>query len=148
MTKKIVTILVACFALLLFSNIVFAENAGEEVKDSWDKTTQSMQNAGKTVENTMKATGNNIEGTMKNAGDKMSSSVTGTTHNIRTNNPIHNNPTAYNATRTSTNTGFLGMGNNTMWSTWLIIAILAVAIVALVWYYGMQNTKSTKSRNE
>lgn len=147
MTKKIITILVACFTLLLFSNITFAENAGEEVKDSWDKTTQSMQNAGATVGNTMKAAGNNIEGTMKNAGDKIGTTLTGN-DNMRTNNPTHNNPTTYNATRTSTNTGFLGIANNTMWSTWLIIAILAVAIVALVWYYGMQNTKSTKSRNE
>lgn len=146
MTKKIITILVTCFTLLLFSNIAFAENAGEEVKDSWDKTTQSMQNAGATVGNTMQAAGNNIEGTMKNAGDKMGTALTGTNDDMRKNND--DNPALYSATRTSTDTGFLGMGNNTMWTTWLILAVLTVAIVGLVWYYGMQNTKSTNSRNE
>ena len=144
MTKKIITILVACFAIFLFSNIVFAENAGEEMKDSWDKTTQSMQNAGATVGNTMQSAGNNIGDAMKSAGDKMGTALTDTNDDMRTNND--DNPASYTATRTSTD--FLGMGNNTMWTTWLILAILTVAIVGLVWYYGMQNTKGSKSRNE
>lgn len=146
MTKKIITILVACFTLLLFSNIAFAENAGEEVKDSWDKTTQSMQNAGETVGNTMQSAGNNIEGAMKNVGDKMGTALTGNNYDMAKKN--NDDPDLYSATRTSTDTSFLGMGNNTMWTTWLILAILTVAIVGLVWYYGMQNTKSTNSRNE
>lgn len=146
MTKKIITILVACFALFLFSNIAFAENAGEEIKDSWDKTTQSMQNAGATVGNTMKNAGDNIGDAMKNTGDKMGATLTDTDTNdrMRTNND--DNPASYTATRTSTD--FLGIRNNTMWTTWLILAILTVAIVGLVWYYGMQNTNNSRSRNE
>ena len=50
---------------------------------------------------------------------------------------------AYNATRTSVDTQagtFMGM-NSTAW-TWLIMAIAAIAIVALVWYYGTQRQSS------
>ena len=40
-------------------------------------------------------------------------------------------------TTDTTNGTFLGMSSNT-W-TWFVLAIVAIAIVGLVWYYAMQN---------
>ena len=84
-----------------------------------------------------------------------------TTHNTvgmnNNNNTLNNNNTTamgttntgYTANRTATtrtttaNTGtFLGM-TSTAW-TWLILAIAAVVIVALVWYYSNQISNSKK----
>lgn len=42
----------------------------------------------------------------------------------------------YTATRTATDNTLMGM-NATAW-TWLIIGVVAIAIVALVWYYSLQ----------
>ena len=55
----------------------------------------------------------------------------------------------YTATRTATTgTGntFLGM-NATTW-TWIIMAIVGIAIVALVWYYGKQNELTSHNHDD
>ena len=51
------------------------------------------------------------------------------------------------ATRTNTNATWLGM-DATMW-TWLIMAILGVAIVAMIWFYAKQdNTEQSEQHYE
>ncbi len=66
---------------------------------------------------------------------------TGTTNENQGNADTMGGSTNYNATRTSTDDAtFLGMTANG-W-TWLIMAILAVAIVALVWFYAKQRSDS------
>lgn len=126
MTKKIITFFITLFTLFLFSHVVFAENAGAEIKDSWNKAANTVQNAT-----------NHVEGAMKDAGDGIKSGMQGATNTAArtTTTPTNNN---YMATRTNAN-AFLGMNSNTMW-TWFVLAILAVAIIGLIWYYGMQNT--------
>ena len=80
---------------------------------------------------------NKVDGTAKN--------TTGTTATNRTTTGTTNTD-GYTATRTTTGTRttFMGM-TSTAW-TWLIIGIAAIAIVALVWYYGNQVNHSRNDR--
>lgn len=63
------------------------------------------------------------------------------------NNRSGNGNAGYTATRTNTNATWLGM-DATMW-TWLIMAILGVAIVAMIWFYAKQdNTEQSEQHYE
>ena len=90
---------------------------------------------------------------MTNMNNNNNNANTNTTNNTNNNdimtgigndaNTAVRNTTGYNATRTATDantTNFLGM-NSTMW-TWLILAVAVVAIIALVWYYSNQLTRT------
>ena len=132
MTKKFFLIISIIFALFLCSSTVFAmtdtmrtgvNNAGNEMKSSWDKIGNTVGNAGNAVANGFSTMGQAVENTMSGNGTKMSTT---------------NDTGNYTAARTSTDTNFFGMSNTTMW-TWVILAVFGVAVVALVWYYGLQN---------
>lgn len=141
MSKKIFLSIATIFTLIVFSSTTFAvsdtlrngmDNAGTEMKDSWNKMGNTMQDIGNAVTDGVSNVGNMLTNNDNNVGF------------MGTNN---DNNGEYTATRTSTNTDtFMGM-NGTVW-TWLIFGILAVAVVALVWYYGMQNDKAHTGRHE
>lgn len=97
--------------------------------------------AGNAINNGANAVRDGV-GHVENGVENVASDVFGGTNATRNNTAImggtNNN---YTATRTSTNNAtFLGMTANA-W-TWLIMGILAVAIVALVWFYGRQHSNS------
>ena len=81
-----------------------------------------------TVKNGAKDVGNDVKNGMNDMGR--------TTNN-------------YTATRTATtaDNGLLGNVSNTVWS-WLIIAIVAIVIVALVLFYANQNKNTTTYHND
>ena len=56
------------------------------------------------------------------------------------------NGTGYATTRTATTDTFMGM-NSTAW-TWLVLAVAAVVIIALVWYYSTQITRDNNRNND
>ncbi len=105
-------------------NIV--EDAGKGIVDGVRNVTSGgenmMENAARDVQNGAQDAGNRITGAMTDDN--------------------------YDATRTTTrsadvNNGegtFLGI-NGTTWA-WLIIAVVAVAIIALIWMYARQNNNS------
>ncbi len=105
-------------------NIV--EDAGKGIVDGVRNVTSGgenmMENAARDVQNGTQDAGNRITGAMTDDN--------------------------YDATRTTTrsadvNNGegtFLGI-NGTTWA-WLIIAVVAVAIIALIWMYARQNNNS------
>ena len=128
MLKKIVSLLTVA-TLVFFTSSVFA--ATNEVKDS-------MTSAGNTIRNVVGGAENVVE-------DADGSEWF-------TNTFDNNDATTYNATRTtartaaeSTTGSFLGMSANT-W-TWFVLAIAAIAIVGLVWYYAMQNKNEYNNNN-
>lgn len=116
--------------ILLSTSFTFAankpamENAANGIRNVVGGAENTIENAAAGVANTSK----NVTGDVENAGNTMSMGTNG------------NSGTGYTATRTSTDiagdTTFLGM-NSTAW-IWLILAIAAVAIVALVYYYSAQ----------
>ena len=105
-----------------------AENA---VEDATKDISNGVKNVTNSVENGAQGVTNGVENSAKNATNK----IEGATQNTMN--------SAYNATRTSVdaNSGTLMGMNATAW-TWLIMAISAIAIVALVWYYGTQRNSS------
>ena len=120
MHKKLFISFAILISLIFSFTICFANDGGNMVKDAAD----NVRNAVGGVENTVENVANNVGNNMKN-------------------NNHNNQQNDYNATRTSTGTTsntFMGM-NATAW-TWLIIGIVAIAIVALVWYYAMQTRSS------
>ena len=143
MTKKIFVIIAVLFVTLFLGSSVFATNAiengardvGTEVKDSWDKMSGTVENAGNNIKGAMNTMGNNIKGATESVGNTLKTTMDGINHS--------NN---YQATRTSSMTGnnLFGM-NSTAW-TWLILAVLAVAIGGLVWYYGTQNANNSRKK--
>ena len=96
------------------------------------------------VRNTIGGAENAVEGAVKDITDTTKNATDNTTNmGINRNDTQSTNYTANRTatTGTTTNAGtFLGM-SSTMW-TWLILAIAIVAIIALVWYYSNQLTRT------
>ena len=137
MLKKSLIIL-SIFSLVLFtSSICFAANlmqgaestlerAGEGVHNMVNGATEAAGNAKDGVSSMVEDIKNGAE----NAGDKARdgmSKAEGAVSDMTTDN-------GYTATRTSAS-GITNTGTNFVW---IILAIAAIAIVALVWYYGAQ----------
>ena len=150
MSKKIFTVVFTFLALLFCSTFVFANDSlGDELKDSWNKTEGTMQNIGSAVSNTAQ----DIMGNTDNNDDR-SSDDNGTmgmsTDNANNNNNggimgmSADNNGGYTATRTSTTNATAGNGLNSIAWTWIIMAITAVVIVSLIWYYANQENNQTK----
>ena len=96
----------------------------------------------KTVDAVRNTVDDVANGTMR-AGNNVATGIT----NMGNNNRSGNGNTGYTATRTNTNATWLGM-DATMW-TWLIMAILGVAIVAMIWFYAKQdNTEQSEQHYE
>ncbi len=149
MKKKIYISIIAIIAITLFSfSYTFANNeitavdgirnvvggAENVVEDAGRGIVDGMRNITSNGENAMGNVTRDIGNTMQNAGNGISGSLTTDNNN-------------YNATRTTTRSAvdagegtFLGM-NSTMW-TWLIMAVVGIAIVALVWMYAKQNNNN------
>ena len=160
MAKKIVlTIVFVISFTLLFATISFAKTnnttttLGNEVTSSMNKTERSMSdlanetdldNAGRAVENGARAVGN----TMMNGMDDMKKGVedlvgddTDRKDNTRTDNRAvvgtTGNYTAGQIGPTDTDvTGRNGMSQNT-W-IWIVMIVVALVIIAAVWYYAAQ----------
>ena len=60
-----------------------------------------------------------------------------TMNNMNTTN-MQTTSNDYTATRTSSTTNATGMNTSTMW-IWMIVAIAAIGIVGLVWFYASQH---------
>lgn len=141
MTKKIFAFVIA-LVLMFFTSSVFAT---VEIKDSMNKAGNTMQNvvngAGTVIQNGasaistgVKDVGNAVGNGTTRVGSGMTKTATGTTNN------------GYTATRTGATGKIMGMSANT-W-TWFILAIAALAIVALVWYYAMQDKTEYNHHND
>lgn len=119
------------------------ENSAQNIMGSTNST--NMDNTNSDSGNDANTNGGSTN-TTNNDNRNMSTNGTMGTAGLTTNGNNSDNGNTYTATRTATDTTgatFLGM-NSTAW-TWLIIGIAAIAIVALVWYYGTQLNSSRDS---
>ena len=133
MKRKFLLISTLLIVLLsITASTVFANNALNTIVNVAEDVTSA---AGNVLTTGVDAVGNTVDnvanGTMR-AGNNVATGIT----NMGNNNRSGNGNTGYTATRTNTNATWLGM-DATMW-TWLIMAILGVAIVAMVWFYAKQ----------
>ncbi len=142
MLKRIITLLLALCIMFATSFAFASNNAGSETQDSLNKAGDSVRNfvddTGNAISGGADAIGNGI----KDLGNTFSAGAARVTNDDSNNN----NAGTYTTARTSADSdGFAGMSRTT-W-LWFIIAIATVAIVALVWYYAMQNDVNYRKNN-
>lgn len=139
--KKIIVSSILLFTILLSSIQIFAATVNNDVKSTTSNVKNSVMNTVNGTKNVAKDVGNSVGNGLTNAKN----AVVGSTE--KAGNSIMNAGNSmmgsmdytennYNAQRTAADVTVLGMTTNT-W-TWLIIAIVGIAIVGLVWYYGAQ----------
>ncbi len=154
MKKKTLIAIITLFAVILFGVASFASN-NNMGSDAVNGVRNFVGGAENVVEDAAKGIAggiregisdveNGAEDASRTGGNNMQGAMT--SDNNGTNGTDRN----YNATRTAT-TGttdntFLGM-NETVWA-WLIMAVVGVAIVALVWYYGKQNEMTAHNHDD
>ena len=122
MRKKILVSAILLFILASISCFCFAaDNMVNDVRNVVGNTGNMVENSARDVGNALTGGNSDNMGT-NNQGASTTSNVSG----------------SYDASRTSTDSSstLLGM-DGTMW-TWVILAITAIAIIALVWYYTSQ----------
>lgn len=147
MKKKLYLALFIITAIFISSiSYVFAANS---------TAVQDIRNVVGGAENVVEDVGKGVAGGIRNitaGGENVMENATHTNANNSTSNKTTGTATSnnnnYTATRTTTrsaanttNGNFLGM-NSTVW-TWIIMAIVGIAIVALVWMYAKQNTHNS-----
>lgn len=128
MLKKSLLILFIIFCILCISNICFANDMASDMKDAVNSASSTLidgtKNLAADVRNGVGNVENGIEGAL--TMDNMNTTNMQTTSND------------YTATRTSSTTNATGMNTSTMW-IWMIVAIAAIGIVGLVWFYASQH---------
>lgn len=139
MTKKILAVLIALF-LLLSTSYVFAAN--NELGESMHKATNTVRNVVGGTENVVENAAGAIGTGVKDLGNTFTDGAARVTDGKNDGY----NTTRTTTTRTANNNTFLGM-NSTTW-TWFVLAIAAIAIVGLVWYYAMQNKNEYNNHND
>lgn len=134
MTKKVFIVFAISLLVILLGTYSFAtENMMNK-----DNIKNTIMNAENSVANGVTSAINSVKNTANDAMNSMENGMNDMTQN--TNDTNNENNSTYNVTRTdaTTQTRVAGM-TATSW-TWLIIAVLGVAIVALVWYFARQYT--------
>ena len=137
--KKKFLFLVSMLSIILMSTATYVFAADNMMNSIENGAKNVAEGVGNIVEKGVDATKNVANGVAKGAQDL----TAGITKNNNTGN------SNYGTTRTSTRTTaamqdseFAGMS---AWGwSWIIIGVLGIAIVALVWYYGMQQSKEQK----
>lgn len=145
MTKKIFSFIIA-LCLMFATSFVFATS---ELKDSTDKAGHNMQNVVNGAGTILKDAGEGIKDGAQNIGEDIKDgarNVGEAVNNGARDMTRSDNNDGYTATRTNDNGTIMGM-SGTAW-TWLVLAIAALAIVGLVWYYAMQNKNEYNSHND
>lgn len=131
-----------------------AENAIEDVGAGIVNGTRDMTDGAENNGNNMNATSHNTTGNNNANGSTTNNSANSGMNNSQDNNDYTATRTAtgttadsdYIAARTSNDGTWLGM-NSTAW-IWLIMGIVAVAIVTLVWSYGSERRADYHSNND
>ena len=161
MAKKVLlTIIFTIVSILAFSTISLAKTDNtttmldDEVTSSMNKTERSMNDlvdktdldkAGKTIENGARAVGNAVNNGMDSIGRGMENLADEDNYNTRDNTITDNRAVAgttgnYTAGQIgqvdSDITGRNGMTQNA-W-IWIVMIVVALIIVAAVWYYAAQ----------
>ena len=131
MKKIVFSITFILFTLCAFSISSYAAPNKDSVKDMSNNVKNVIGGAENTVENAVKDTSNSIKSTtnlIEESGKNITENAKNTANNI-------GKDADYTAKRTATGTTNAGntLGVET-WS-WVIVAIVAIAIIALFWYF-------------
>lgn len=151
MKKFLVSTIIFSMILLCFSYISFADNLTNDTKNAMNNIGNALSNTSNNAKNAIQNIENNVENdamkaknTIVSGSENVANDVKSTTNGVV--GTMENTNDNYTATRTATDTSFLGM-NPTAW-TWAILAIVGIAVVGLVWYYGSQYEHTDYSDGE
>lgn len=136
MNKKIYVSFAILLSIIFSFTFCFATSATDDMK----KTVNDVRNFVGDAENTVENAALDISNVSKDVTGDMENGMNHETKNSTTGTITQNMSGQYSATRTSTDNTVMGM-TSTAW-TWIILAIVAIAIIALVWYYSMQITNN------
>lgn len=151
MSKKLFIISLV-FAICLFSASICSattemmNDVSNAMQDTGDAIGAGVSGIGNGIENVARDIGNGIESGMDNMENTFTGGMDNRNGGTSDSASIGTNNGGYTATRTAATANDTGMSSTT-W-TWLIMGIAALAIVALVWYYGTQTHHSNADDNE
>lgn len=140
MNKKFfVSVAIILCAIFSFT-VCFATDNGNGL----EKATNDVRNFVGGVENTVENAAMDVSNTSKNVTGDVENGMN--RHNNTGFMGSTDNNGKYSATRTSTDNTVMGMSSNA-W-TWLIVGIAAIAIIAVIWYYSMQFTRTNSPHDD
>lgn len=138
MLKRSLIILFIIFSILFISNVCLANNTATTVKNVVNSGTNTVVDGISNLASDVRNGVGNLENGIEDA-------LTMDDMNARNDDDFSNAGATttdnYTATRTATTRealGATGADTTTMW-VWVILAVAAITIVGLVWYYGSQN---------
>lgn len=145
--KGLLLVSVILFVLCIFSSFVYATDTIKNgVSGVVNDVVDGVNALGSDVRNGIGNAENGIEDAFRtnddNTSDQNDNSQNNNTDNNTMDNSVLTAPGDYMTTRTdvdATTAGTTTNDNSTLW-IWLIVAIAAIVIIGLVWYYGTQNT--------
>ena len=145
MTKKsLIAVFVFCL-IALISTSVFASNivdgvAGNTLNGIRDGVQNMTNDAGGALENAKDGIENMINND-ENTSNFTDNDAVGMTDNSTDEGTTNTGMSAgnYTASRTTASDMTNGNGANTA-TTWIVLAIVGIVIIALVWYYGTQKS--------
>ena len=113
-----------------------AEDTGNTVKDMAEDAGEGMKNVTDSVMNTANRTMDGTENIVDDSKNTIDSGNNETT--------TENLTGSYNTTKTDADIGTATASNNaTMWM-WIMLAVVAVLIIGLVWYYAASSNNSNR----
>jgi len=142
MYKKSLILVSIIFCIICISTISFATDAVKNAVNGATNTVMDGVNSlGSDVRTGIGNVENGIEGAINDMGNNMENNNNNndTTNQTQTNNfDTGITGTDYTATRTTADLTGNATNTATTW-VWIILAVSAVVIVGLVWYYATQN---------
>ena len=148
MKNKSLIIFSIILAILFISTISFAtNNMGNNIKNGIHSITDTAVDGVSNLANDVRSGIQNAENTVEDGARNIGNAMTDGAQNIENtvsddmndNGAAITNNNGYTTTRTtSTDAIETGIMNSSIW-TWVILAVAAVIIVSLVWYYAAQH---------
>ena len=139
MTKKLFLLVSILFAFLFISSFSFAANTTTNpIKDTVNGLTGGAINGTTNLVQDVTGGAANAVNHAANAAGTAGTAGTARTPTAHTAPRALANNAGYTAARTAT-PGATGIMNNNI-ITWVILAVAAVIIMSLVWYYAVQDT--------
>lgn len=139
MKKKLLISLVIILASIFSFTVCFATDGLGNVANDVRNVVGGVEN---TVENAVENAVRDVSNVSKDVTGSVENGMNSDTHNSmsRTNN--------YNTTRVATGSSNMSGGMSASAWTWLILGIVAIAIIAVVWYYSMQLTNGRNNHDD
>lgn len=130
--KSLILVFIILFVLCIFSGFVSAnDDIKNGVSNAANTVVQGVNRLGSDVRDGLGNAENGIKDALKiNNNDNNAQNTTNNNNSMaRTNNNYTTARTANNLTTNNT---------STLW-IWLVVAVVAIVMIGLIWYYGSQN---------